>query len=184
MKANKISKIQYTSAAKAVTPIQEALFGIKNITDEILGSNGSVSSFRELLEKTGAGHQAIVNSGQAQYDNRDQKLIFSMAEVSMKIPARIDMLYKDLSARIAEYEGKAKELEKQGFSHGEIVKICPPISQADIDLVETQKAELQAEGDAIQKYLNDAPEYREELLPRYLVRDYKEYQAILDREDA
>ncbi|MBF6649524.1 hypothetical protein [Methylobacter sp. BlB1] len=164
-----ISPIQYKAAKHSVENIKPVLKALQKVDAETLKGDieamSSLQSFKRTLTKINNEHQAVLDEGQRQYANRPIELIDkAAARLNSDIPKEIELEKAGLKARISTRDIKAKELLKKGFSDEEIDRVVPPVSSDEIALSCTRVAELEAESEAIQEFLADAPRFSTELL--------------------
>jgi hypothetical protein len=165
---NSVSPSEFQAAHYASAKITSALSALKALDKQSLGYDDAAwaetQAFMALLDQIRAKNQSVIERGNSQYQNRPQDLINRAARRQAEIPTLIAREQKTLQHRLDAREAQADELRKKNFTAAKIDQIVPPIPQSEIDASNAIVAGLQAEMEAVQKFLADAPGFDVELL--------------------
>jgi hypothetical protein len=163
-----VSPSEFQAAQHALAKITPAVSALKALDKPSLGHDedawAETQHFIALLDQIQTKNQAIIERGNAQDQNRPIDLINRAARRQAEIPALIEREQKDLQHKHSARDFQVAELQKKNFTSAQIDRIAPPVPQAEIDASNAVVAGLQAEAEAIQKFLSDAPRFDAELL--------------------
>jgi hypothetical protein len=163
-----VSPSEFQAAQHALAKITPALSALKPLDKQSLAHDeeawAAVQNLNELLGQIQAKNQAIIERGNSQAQNRPVELINRAARRQAEIPSLITREQKALQHKLDSREAQASELRKKNFTAAKIDQIVPPVSQSEMDASHAAVTGLQAEAEAIQRFLADAPRFDAELL--------------------
>jgi hypothetical protein len=163
-----VSPSEFQAAQHALAKITPALSALKALDKQVLGNDenawAETQHFIALLDQVHTNNQALIERGNSQNHNRPQELINRAARRQAEIPTLIAREQKTLQHKHSARDFQVAELQKKNFTAAQIDRIAPPVPQHEIDASDAIVAGLQAEMEAVQKFLADAPRYDVALL--------------------
>lgn len=162
-----ITKQQFEHAKYTAAKLRPLADALAAVNDQALGCRPeAIAKFNDfcdyvtpmLLE---AGR--IIARAKEQYENRDKALINAAASRFLAIDGDIELAKTKQRSLRENYKIKFDELAKKQFSTEEIEKIVTDSSE-EVQALNTAIESLKNEKTKIQAFLNDGPEFNENLL--------------------
>lgn len=155
-------------AKKVITPAIDALskINIQSVNFDAFALE-KVEVFTRWLEIFTEKADAVITQANELYAERDQSLINVAHRRLCMIPDAITIHEKAALSLATTYQGKLKELAKQGFSPAQSEQIIPD-PQPEIDNHNQAIVDLHLETKQISAYLADSPRFDAKLLPKSL----------------